>query len=251
MKPCSFDILTFQEGIEPIIDKIKSTLIEHNFIYSKEKPELLISLGGDGTFLSSMMKSDYSSHYLSINLGHLGFFSDYSSDEIDEAISDIINKEMIVEEDNLFEVISDNQTHYFFADVVLNSIKTVDILLYLNDKHIVTSKANGIVISSSLGSTGYNLSLNSPICFFTKPLLIYSLIAPVKNKMNQNVIAKGVVSADDVLDVVVTGDTYFSLDGQPIECSTPLKLKIKLSSKTAKLCHFKEVSALTRIKKNI
>lgn len=251
MKPCKYKIVSYQENCQKVKEYIKDILNKNQFIYSDKEAELIISLGGDGTFLSSMHDNNFNGSYLSINLGHLGFFSDYQNNEVDKAIDDILNKDMIIEKCKLLKVKYSEEEKNFFADIVLNSIKTVDINLKVNDKHIVTSKANGIVISSPIGSTGYNFSLNSPVCFFSDSIMIYSLIAPVRNKMNQNVIAKGIIKDSDVLTLDCKGDSYFTLDGKMIINRENLSLVISKSDKEVTLCHFKKIDSITRIKKSI
>lgn len=253
MKPCKFKIVSFQRKDDKEKNYIRENLENNKFVYDEENAELVISLGGDGTFLSSMRKSDFKGNFLSINSGHLGFFADYNHKEIDSFLNDVINKEPIIEKIKLLQM-KDKKTdeiYDFFADVVINSIKTVDISLSIDNRHIVSSKANGIVLSSSIGSTGYNFSLNSPISFISSKIMIYSLIAPVRNKMNSNVISKGIVSIDDTFTLSCRGDIFVSIDGQIKRINNKLEIEVTKADREVSLLHFKNVDNISRIKKSI
>lgn len=251
MNPCKFKVISFQKDNEKIVDKIKEKLKNHDFIYEEYTPDLIISLGGDGTFLSSLKENEYKGYHLSINSGHLGFFSDYEINEIDKAIDDIINKYPFIEKSPLFKCNFDNKEDYFFTDLTLQSLKTISIKLYIDNTEILYTKASGIVISTALGSTGYNLSLNSPVCFYNRPILIYSLIAPVNNKMFSHTIEKGILDSKMKIRLIADGNFSLLLDGKIIPHNRILKLDVALSNKQIEMAHFKKVTSLSRIKKHI
>lgn len=251
MKPCKFKIISFQKDSEKIVDKIKEKLKNYDFIYEENTPDLIISLGGDGTFLSSLKENEYKGYHLSINSGHLGFFSDYEINEIDKAIDDIINKHPFIEKSPLFKCNFDNKEEYFLTDLTLQSLKTISIKLYIDNTEILYTKASGIVISTALGSTGYNLSLNSPVCFYNRPILIYSLIAPVNNKMFSHTIEKGILDSKMKIRLIADGNFSLLLDGKIIPHNKTLKLDVAISTKQIEMVHFKKVTSLSRIKKHI
>lgn len=251
MKPCKFKIISFQKDNETITNKIKDELIKNSFIYEENIPDLIISLGGDGTFLSSLKENDYKGYHLSINSGHLGFFSDYEIKEVDKAIDDILNRYPFIEKSPLFKCNFDDKEEYFFTDLTLQSLKTISIRLFIDNTEILYTKASGIVISTSLGSTGYNLSLNSPVCFYNKPILIYSLIAPVNNKMFSHTIEKGILDPKMKIRLIADGNFTLLLDGKIVQHERNVKLDISLSNKQVDMVHFKKVTSISRIKKHI
>ena len=249
MKACSFYIFNYQQENEYLKEKIESELSVHGF-YKDEDPELVISLGGDGTFLSSMHQTDFKKRYISINRGHLGFFSDYDHEDIFSLVDDIINKDCFLEEIPLYDITGD-KNDVFFSDIAITSHKTLNISLSIDDENIFKGNASGIVISSAKGSTGFNYSLNSPVCFISSPFLQFSLIAPVKNRLNRNVISKGILPLDKKIFLSSLGDLHLSVDGREDEDLKEINLEVSLKDQKVSLIHFKKISLVQRIKRSI
>ena len=78
-----------------IVDLLMKKLVEKSFDIVEENEELAIAVGGDGTFLKMLKKSNFDSNicYVGINTGTLGFLQEIKPDEIDEFINKIINEE--------------------------------------------------------------------------------------------------------------------------------------------------------------
>ena len=83
MEPCPFSIVSHHRLPERnLLDKLCQTLLDRGFVLEEDNPELIIVFGGDGSFLKAVHDHDGKGKYVLINTGHLGFFSDYSLEEI-------------------------------------------------------------------------------------------------------------------------------------------------------------------------
>lgn len=144
------------------------------FENSDDLPEditYIFSIGGDGTMLKSFLVAQKRSIPLvGINSGRLGFLSDISREEIDQALNDIIAGNIIIDERTVLEleiVHNDHSDfHYALNEITvtkLDSSSMININTYINDEYLNTYWADGLIISTPTGSTAYSLSVGGPI----------------------------------------------------------------------------------------
>ena len=147
--------------------KTSSSIVSEKYI--NENADLVIAIGGDGTLLSCARK--FGSHnlpVLGVNLGQLGFLTDIAPDELTGSLQNVFKGEYDLEErfflnakvnDNSFENIALNE-------VVIHSREVAQLIeyeLFINDAFVYRQKADGIIVNTPTGSTGYSLSGNGPI----------------------------------------------------------------------------------------
>ncbi len=137
----------------------------------KNKADFLLSIGGDGTLLKAVTyvrDSDIS--ILGINTGRLGFISSVSAGQIDDSITDILKGHYKINERTLLEL-STNKSLFKDNNFALNEVAVskkdtssmIRIDTYVDDEFLNTYWADGLVISTPTGSTGYSLSCGGPI----------------------------------------------------------------------------------------
>jgi NAD+ kinase len=146
----------------------------------------LFSLGGDGTFLKSFLVAKNGSIPLvGINSGRLGFLSDISRDEIESAITDILEGNILIDERTALEleIISDDQSVFLYAlneiaVTKLDSSSMINIHTFINDEFLNTYWADGLIVATPTGSTAYSLSVGGPILTPDSENFVISPIAP-------------------------------------------------------------------------
>ncbi len=146
----------------------------------------LFSLGGDGTFLKSfLIAKNGSIPLVGINSGRLGFLSDISRDEIESAINDILEGNILIDERTALEleIVSDNQSVFLYAlneiaVTKLDSSSMINIHTYINDEFLNTYWADGLIVATPTGSTAYSLSVGGPILTPDSENFVISPIAP-------------------------------------------------------------------------
>jgi len=137
----------------------------------KDKADFLFSIGGDGTLLKAVTyvrDSDIS--ILGINTGRLGFISSVSAGQLDDSITDILKGNYKIIERTLLEL-STNKKLFKDNNFALNEVAVskkdtssmIRIDAYVDDEFLNTYWADGLVISTPTGSTGYSLSCGGPI----------------------------------------------------------------------------------------
>lgn len=148
--------------------------------------DIILSFGGDGTFLKcAHLVYKYNIPILGINFGKLGFLADVIPSKIDEIIKNLKNGNYsictrsildfsIFENGEKIEGIGLNEITLQKS----NHLKLIKINIYINDDYFCSFWADGVIISTPTGSTGYSLSLGGPIITPDSKALLVTPIAP-------------------------------------------------------------------------
>ena len=148
--------------------------------------DVLVSLGGDGTILDAIaLVKDYQIPVLGINFGRLGFLAATSKDEIKQTIESIkrgtyhvVRRELIMAQ---MQHSSDEDVIVGLNEFTIQRADTSSMLsieAYINGVHINTYWADGIIVATSTGSTGYSLSCGGPIIYPAVQCFVITPIAP-------------------------------------------------------------------------
>ena len=171
------------EHINLIIEEEFSVFLENNIRFNKSittfnsyetlknKADFLLSIGGDGTLLKAVTYVRESEiPIMGINTGRLGFISSISADQIDDAITDILKGNYKINERTLLELSSDKklfkEKNFALNEVAVSKKDTSSMIridAYVDDEFLNTYWADGLVVSTPTGSTGYSLSCGGPI----------------------------------------------------------------------------------------
>ena len=154
--------------------------------YLTDRTNLIISIGGDGSFLRVMHELDYPEiPILSINTGHLGFFSEINPDGIDALIQRISIDQYFIEEmaPLKIEITTDDNHTVLRAinEVVIksNQVKAIHLNIKVNGQLIQRFSGDGIMVSTSAGSTAYNYSSGGSIVDPRIDVLQLTPMAPI------------------------------------------------------------------------
>lgn len=149
---------------------------------------IMFTIGGDGTFLRSVTHiRDLDIPILGINTGRLGFLAIVAKDVIEESIEMVIKGDYTIQERTLLSVRSEPKTKDFselnFAlnEVTIakkNTTSMIGVKTYLNKEYLTNYWADGLIISTPTGSTGYSLSCNGPVILPDSKNLVITPIAP-------------------------------------------------------------------------
>ena len=169
-----------------IVQKEYKTFSSHTEIDSSF--EMLISIGGDGTILRAVtMVRDSGVPILGINAGRLGFLATVQKENIAAFMQFVIEKKYTISKRTLLSVaISPENDAIKEMDFAMNEISVsrkdttsmITIETYLNDEFLNSYWADGLIIATPTGSTGYSLSCGGPILTPTVKGLVITPIAP-------------------------------------------------------------------------
>jgi NAD+ kinase len=173
-----------------------------------ELPDLVLSVGGDGTFLETVLKiKDFEIPVAGVNTGRLGFLANISEDELSHSIDLLCQGEYKTIERSLLEIVQPSPLFEGSSSSALNEVtiqkadlSMVTINVFIDDTYLNTYWADGLIISTATGSTAYNLSVGGPILSPEDQSFIISPIAP-----HNLTIRPIIVSGESRLRMVIEG----------------------------------------------
>jgi NAD+ kinase len=163
--------------------------------------DTMFTIGGDGTILRAITYiKNLGIPILGINTGRLGFLATIKKDAIKESVELILKGEYTIQERTLLSIKTSPKTDDFseinFAlnEVTLarkNTTSMIGVKTYLNNEYLTNYWADGLIIATPTGSTGYSLSCNGPVILPNSKTLVITPIAP------HNLSARPMVISDD------------------------------------------------------
>ena len=210
-----------------------------------ENIDCLISLGGDGTVLDSVtLVGDSNIPILGINYGRLGFLASISKDELSLMVDALMNRTYVIEKRALIHLDANipvfGTTPYGLNEFVLHKRDTspmIKIHTYLNGEFLNSYWADGIIVSTPTGSTGYNMSCNGPILFPDSASFVITPVAP------HNLNVRSIV-------VPNTSVISFEIEGRTEELICALDARKEIVPKTIELALKQELFSVSFIRLN-
>jgi NAD+ kinase len=233
-------------------------VVNHEVFNSAEDlhPSLdcIISLGGDGTLLDTVTYvHDKNIPVLGINFGRLGFLASIGKDELASAVDALANRTYLVDKRTLIHL--DASIPLFgnasfalneFAIHKRDTSSMIKIHTYLNGEFLNSYWADGLVVSTPTGSTGYNMSCNGPIVFPDSNSFVITPVAP------HNLTVRSIVVPDsNIISFEVEGRTeefICALDARREIVSKDIQLAVKKERFTVSLIRLNENSFLSTLR---
>ena len=208
-----------------IYDIIYKKLIENDFEITEDNFDLGIAVGGDGSFLRMIKKCNFNSDalYIGVNSGTLGFAQEVNIEQIDEFIEDLKEGNFKVDEIGIEEITitTDNNKERFYSlnEIVIRQkeLNVAVLNISIDDVFLEKFVGDGILISTSFGTTAYNLSFGGSIIFNTFHSLQITPIAPLHNKVYKSLTNSIVIPQKKIIKVVPEenkSDLLITIDGE-------------------------------------
>jgi len=213
------------EQIEVLLeDSLAEQIGQVNGYSGEEIPtlaDLIIVLGGDGTLISvARLVGEHNVPIVGVNLGQLGFLTEITSDELPEMMERLLRGDYRLSERMMIDASIHRNGKEVGKFTVLNDIvinkgalaRIIDMETYVDGRYLTSYKADGLIISTPTGSTGYNLAAGGPIIY---PDINSLLISPICPHMLTNrpimVWSRSIIE----IDVKFENDVvFFTADGQ-------------------------------------
>ena len=234
----------FSNGLEfsnQIEKELTDLLIEYNFeIVNDEIFDLAIALGGDGSFLRMVKNNNFNSdvYYIGINTGTLGFLQEIRPDRLREFVESLNNNESKVDKIGVLEAkitTEDSISRYFALNELV--IRELDLNvftagIYIGGHKLETFAGDGLLISTSVGSTAYNTSFRGALIYNTFHTLQVTPIAPINSKIYRNLLNPIVIPERMHIELYPLKKTILAIfdgenkkyqDVKKIECSVKNK----------------------------
>lgn len=231
--------------------------------YIPEDTFCMIVLGGDGTMLRAAWDTKKDDIPLvGVNMGTLGYMTEIEPENIEESMDKLISGDYETESRMMLRGIVERTNGEIYEDWALNdvaisrsgSLKLIKIDIYVNGKLLNAYNADGIIVTTPTGSTGYNLSAGGPIVNPIAKLIMITPICP--HTLNSRSI---ILSPEDVIEIVVPkgreGEVQTleaNFDGAHVALiQTGDRIRIHTSDKITKIMKINEVSFLDVLHKKM
>ena len=179
----------FQSFFEQINNIISLPQDSETFHLSEEinsEVEAIISLGGDGTLLDTVtLVGNHHVPIMGINFGRLGFLASIGRDEVQAAVKSLVNHSFVADKRTLIHLDSNlslfGNTPYGLNEFAIHKqdiAPMIKIYTYLNGEFLNTYWADGLIVATPTGSTGYSLSCNGPVVFPDSGSFVMTPVAP-------------------------------------------------------------------------
>ncbi len=269
-----------QEAVEKLLDflleKKVDVLFESDFIKTQNSTiqentasnvfkkldnsfDLLISVGGDGTILRAItLVRDLGIPIVGINTGRLGFLATIQTDEIESAMNEILKGDYKISERSLLSVSTEpknddiSETHFALNEIAIsrkNTTSMITVETHLNDEYLTSYWADGLILSTPTGSTGYSLSCGGPVITPEAKNFALTPIAP------HNLSARPLIIPDNTkVTLRVNGreDQFLmSLDSRIITLPNTTTVTVKKAKFVVKMVELLDKAFLATLRKKL
>lgn len=215
--------------------------------------DFVISIGGDGTILRSANEiGELSIPIIGLNKGRLGFLANSPIEMIDSIIEKITNSNYRISKRTIIQVEFEGKTKNALNEISISRKNTTSLITIdtkLNDQYLNTYWADGLIISTPTGSTGYSLSCGGPIIMPDSKNLVLTPIAP------HNLNARPLVISDNKqIEISINGreNEYFvSADSQIFSVNIDSKINISKAPYFLKMVEFEEDSYINTLREKL
>lgn len=239
-----------QQEIQPLVERVVAFLDRHSVSSLIEPDELtnvdlVISLGGDGTFLkAACMVGEREIPILGINKGRLGFLADVLPSEIEDVLEHVLRRDYMIENHTVIKLEADGECvdccPFALNDIAVlkrDTASMISIKAYVNGEFLVNYQADGLIIATPTGSTAYSLSNGGPIIVPQSGSLCITPVAP--HSLNIRPI---VINDTSVIELEVCSRSHnflVAIDGRSMKLTEGTRLTIRKADYMVKLVKLK------------
>ena len=250
---------------KPYLDQLRASItfqsdvgVFENYIdFTTRKFDFVITLGGDGTILgATSLVRDTNIPIMGINLGRLGFLASIEKGNIVDAITLLTKNMYAIDERRLLYLESNipifGDTRFALNDCTLlkrDTSSMITIHTYINGAYLSSYWADGIIIATPTGSTGYSLSCGGPIIFPNSGNFVITPVAP--HNLNVRPI---VISDDSVISFEIEGraeNFLCTLDSRFETITSEHQLAVRKNDFTIRLVQLEGIGFLKTLRNKL
>lgn len=251
-----FAIVKKEDELSSTVEKNICLGLEKHMVYDDQNPDLIISIGGDGTMLDAChryMDLLEKVCFVGVHTGSLGFYTDYDHREWAQLVEDVVKKDCKIDSRSLLEVKVAHQLYYALNEVRLEeNHRTLVCDVDINGEFLECFRGNGLCISTPSGSTAYNRSLGGSIVAASIPSLQLSEIAGIHHNAYRSLQSSLVLDAKAIITLrprpgcgMILGIDRMT---RPFDASRD-QVVVSVSNRCVKFAHFRQNSLCHRLRR--
>jgi len=250
-----------EEKLIEYVEKLNKLAMEHDFTIVEDaaKANVIVSIGGDGTFLQAVRKTNFRQDCLYVGIsttGSLNLYCDFHADDTDKMVEAMLSKNIEVRRYPILEVkIDDYPAYYCLNECSIRSaiIKTFVLEVYIDDLHFETFRGDGMIISTPTGSTAYNKSVRGAVVDPLLPCMQVTELASLNTNQYRTLDSPFILSGTRKLTLrdVEDGNDFptIGLDNEALSIRNINQIEVKLSEKRIKTVKLKDNSFWEKVKR--
>lgn len=245
------------EKLEPLFQLARDS--EFHIVEESQDANIIIAVGGDGTFLQAVRKTGFRQDCLYVGIrshNEAGLYCDFNIDDHDEMVHAMSNAEVEVRKFPVIEATVNNDSTYECLNecsVRSTLIKSIDIDVFIDDLHFETFRGDGLIVATPTGSTGYNKSTKGAVVDPKLPCFQVSELASLNNNRFRTLGSSFILSKERVLKLNVRQDgndhPIVGMDNEAYSIRNIHEVSVKLSDKVIKTVKLKNNTYWDRVKR--
>lgn len=249
------------EKSKDVSQKLLNEFDNYGFILDNNQYDLAISIGGDGSFLRMVKDNKFNPniYYIGINSGTLGFLQEINIDYCFDFLKKLSKNLYKIEELNIEEtkIICENKEEVFSSlnEIVIRNadFNTIKIPIYVENELLENFTGDGILISTSTGSTAYNMSFGGSIVFNTLNTLQITPIAPLNNRVFSTLHNSVIIPGNKFITLIPkeNNELFINIDGSIHNFNNVKKIETRIGLSTIKCIRMNEFHFIKVINEKI
>lgn len=240
-----------------ISKRVKQQIIKKlPYEYSSDHPDIVFSLGGDGTFLKAIHRFP-EALFFGIHTGHLGFYSNYGIEDVSILLDDIIAKKYF---ENKLPLLTCKV--YAKEEMQFNALNEVTLIcpprtlildVEINNVFLEEFRGTGVCISTPTGSTAYNKSLGGAILDHSLDAFQLTEIAGINSTYYETLSSPLIISKNNKISLSagsIYKNVFLTVDNMSVNLVDFKKMDVTFANKYVRIASNKNILFIDRIKRS-
>ncbi|WEV39110.1 NAD kinase [Lactobacillus sp. ESL0680] len=248
---------TNEETLRVVAHLKKLLQQKDDVVFDAKYPDVVITVGGDGTLINAFHRYETqisSIRFIGIHTGHLGFYTDWRSDDVDKMVDALFLRQPESTNYPLLEVELETEAgekRHFLAlneSAVKRVSHTLEANVYIEGQLFENFRGDGLCVSTPTGSTAYNKSLGGAVIHPRLKALQMAEIASINNRVFRTLSSPIVIAPDQWITIVPDANhLVMTVDGQHIDVYNAKKITYRISQKVIQFDRFGHTRFWSRV----
>lgn len=237
---------------------LKELLKENHIIYDAKYPDIVITVGGDGTLINAFHRYANqvdSIKFIGVHTGHLGFYTDWHSYDVDKMVEALKLQQAEAAKYPLLDVTlityAGDEKHFLALNesAIKRVSHTLEADIYIDDQLFENFRGDGVCVSTPTGSTAYSKSLGGAVIHPELKALQMTEIASINNRVFRTLSAPIVIAPDQKITVIPNTDHFvMTIDGERTNVMNAKKIIYQISRHSIQFDRFGHHHFWSRVK---
>lgn len=244
---------------EQIKNQLEQKLSDRHITIDNANPDIVITIGGDGTLLSAFhhyQEQLETIRFLGVHTGHLGFYTDWRADELDDLVISLQSDNGQAVSYPLLDISvtyhDENQARHYLAlnEATLKRIgMTMGADVYIGGELFERFRGDGLCVSTPTGSTAYNKSLGGAVIHPSLDVIQLTEIGSLNNLVYRTISSPMIVPVNDWITIVPNqaSDFFMTVDQENIYGKQIEQIMFKVSKRKIRFAKYRHTEFWRRV----